>query len=91
LGRYQEAVTSYDKALESEPEDEYAWYNQACCYGLLGNTDYAIASLQQAIQLNPGEYQELVKTDPDFDNLRGNEQFEALLNGGFVEKKMSNF
>jgi tetratricopeptide (TPR) repeat protein len=78
LGRYEEAVSSYDKALESEPEDEYAWYNQACCYALLGNSALAIASLQQAIHLNFWEYQELAKIDSDFDSLRGNEAFEGL-------------
>ncbi len=79
LGRYRDAVISYDKVLESQPEDEYAWYNKACCYALRGLAELAIASLQEAIYLNADEYQELAKTDPDFDNLRGNEQFQALI------------
>jgi tetratricopeptide (TPR) repeat protein len=72
-------VSSYDEALDIEPDDEYAWYNQACCYALLGNTERAIASLQEAITLNPEEYQTLAKTDPDLNNLRDNKQFQALL------------
>jgi tetratricopeptide (TPR) repeat protein len=81
LGRNTEAVASYDQVLDSDPEDEYAWYNQACCYALLGNQESAIASLQAAIRLNPSEYLTLAQTDSDFDNLRANESFVALLNG----------
>lgn len=44
-------------------------------------------SLQQAIQLNPSEYRDLAKTDSDFDSLRGNEQFEALLVGSLPFEK----
>lgn len=29
--------------------------------------------------LNPGKYREMAKTDADFDSLRGNEQFQALV------------
>jgi hypothetical protein len=43
--------------------------------------------LQQAIQLNKSEYQELAKTDSDFDHLRGNERFEALLVGSLPFEK----
>jgi hypothetical protein len=54
---------------------------------LAWNAELAIASLQQAIQLNKSEYQELAKTDSDFDSLRGNEQFEALLVGSLPFEK----
>jgi hypothetical protein len=48
---------------------------------LLGNTELAIAALQQAIYLNANEYPQLAKTDSDFDNLRENDKFQALLKG----------
>jgi tetratricopeptide (TPR) repeat protein len=81
LGRYEEAITSYDKALQFKPEDHKSWYNKACCYALQGNFDAAIANLSHAIELNPDEYQELAKTDSDFDSIRDDERFKALVDG----------
>lgn len=45
----------------------------------MGNSEQAIASLSAAMQHYLSEYQELAKTDADFDKLRGHEAFEALL------------
>ncbi|HLO48550.1 MAG TPA: tetratricopeptide repeat protein, partial [Kamptonema sp.] len=82
LKRYEEALLNYDRALTIQPDDEYAWYNKACCYAILGNADLAIENLQKAICLHPSEYKTLAKTDPDFQQIRGNQQFQALLQGG---------
>ncbi|MBI4781570.1 MAG: tetratricopeptide repeat protein [Oscillatoriophycideae cyanobacterium NC_groundwater_1537_Pr4_S-0.65um_50_18] len=46
-------------------EDTGAYYNKACCYGLQGNVERSIASLQRAIDLDP-KYQETAQTDTDF-------------------------
>jgi superkiller protein 3 len=58
-----------------------AWYNKACRYALQGNVDLAIANLQQAINLNPDKYREMAKTDSDFDSLREDGGFQALIGG----------
>ena len=78
LGRFEEAIASYDQALKINPDKDNAWYNKACCYGLLGNIDLAIENLQQAINLNP-KWQEIAKTDTDFDNIREDRQFQDLI------------
>lgn len=81
LGRYEEAIASYDKALEFKPDDHSAVYNKACCYALQGNIEQTLENLQQAINLSPDEYREKAKTDSDFDSIRDDELFQALIQG----------
>ena len=81
LGRLEEAIASYDKALEIKPDDTSAFYNKACCYALHSQIDQAIQNLQQAIYLNPDKYREMAKTDSDFDNVRSDVRFQALIQG----------
>lgn len=78
LGRYNEAITSYQKALELDSSSANAYYNIACIYGLQEDVDLAIQNLQQAIKLD-SEYREMAKTDSDFDSIRGDSRFQALL------------
>jgi tetratricopeptide (TPR) repeat protein len=79
LGLDEQAIVSYDKALEIKPDYTSAFYNKACCYALQGNVEQAIENLQQAIKLSPEEYREMAKTDSDFDKIREDEQFQALI------------
>ncbi len=81
LGRLKEAIASYDKALEIKPDDPDSFYNKACCYALQNQIDQAIQNLQQAINLNPDKYREMAKTDSDFDNVRSDVRFQALIQG----------
>jgi superkiller protein 3 len=46
---------------------------------LQGNLEQAIENLQQAINLSPDEYREMGKTDSDFDSIREDERFQALI------------
>ena len=79
LGRYEEAIASYDRALEINSNDANAYYNKACCYGLQNNVELAIENLQSAINLDV-EYQDMAKTDKDFEQIRGDERFQSFLN-----------
>ncbi|KAM3110841.1 tetratricopeptide repeat protein [Phormidesmis sp. 146-33] len=79
LERYEEALASYNKVLEIKPDDSYGWYKKACCYGLQGQVELAVATLKQAIDLDP-EHREMAKTDADFDGIREDDRFQALLN-----------
>ncbi|QDL07987.1 prenyltransferase [Brasilonema octagenarum UFV-E1] len=79
LGRYEEAIASYDQALKFKPDYDSAWYNKACSYALQGNIEQAIENLEKAIHLNPDKYQEMAKTDSDFDSLREDERFLVLI------------
>jgi tetratricopeptide (TPR) repeat protein len=79
LDFYEEAIISYDQALKFRENYHKAWYNKAGCYALQGNVEQAIESLQQAINLSPDEYREMAKTDSDFDSIRDDERFQALI------------
>jgi tetratricopeptide (TPR) repeat protein len=79
LTKFCEAIASYDKALSIQPDDHYAWYGKACCYALQGNINQAIENLQIAINLNPEKWREWAKTDTDFDSIRDDERFQALI------------
>jgi tetratricopeptide (TPR) repeat protein len=79
LGRYEEAIASYDQAIKINSNDADAYYNKACCYGLQNNVELAIENLQRAINLDV-EYQDMAKTDKDFEQIRGDERFQSFLN-----------
>jgi tetratricopeptide (TPR) repeat protein len=81
LGRLEEAIASYNQALEIKPNYVNCFYGKACCYSLQCNVDLAIENLQQAINLNPNEYREAAKTDSDFDSIREDNRFQALIQG----------
>jgi tetratricopeptide (TPR) repeat protein len=79
LGRNEEAIASYDQALKFKPDLHETWYNKACSYALQVNIEQALENLQKAINLNPDEYRKMAKTDSDFDAIRENERFQALI------------
>ncbi|NMG09208.1 tetratricopeptide repeat protein [Brasilonema sp. UFV-L1] len=79
LGRYEEAVASYDQALKIKPDYDSAWYNKACCYALQGNIEQAIENLEKAIYLNPDKCREWARNNSDFDSIRKDERFVALI------------
>ncbi|GBD53131.1 tetratricopeptide repeat protein [Microcystis aeruginosa NIES-298] len=78
MGRYKDALESCDRAIKINPNHANAYYNKACCYGLQNNVELAIENLQRAINLDV-EYQDMAKTDKDFEQIRGDERFQSLL------------
>ncbi|BBC26334.1 tetratricopeptide repeat protein [Pseudanabaena sp. ABRG5-3] len=78
-GRNEEAIAAYDQALQIKPDDPSAYYNKACAYSLQNQIELALENLQKAIQLDPEKYRELAKTDSDFDNIRHDPRFQALI------------
>ncbi|GBE93901.1 tetratricopeptide repeat protein [Nostoc cycadae] len=78
-GRYQEAIASCGKAIELKPDDESGYYGKACCYSLQGNIELAIENLQKAININSFRCRREAKTNPDFDSIREDARFQALL------------
>jgi len=79
LGRYEEAIASYDRALQIKPDLYEAWGNKACAYSLQNQIELALENLQKAIQLDPEKNREMAKTDSDFDNIRHDPRFQALI------------
>ena len=79
LGLYTEAIESYDQALKIKPDKYEAWYNKSRCYILQGNIEQAIENLEKAIHLNPVKCQDWAKNESDFDSIRKDERFVALI------------
>jgi tetratricopeptide (TPR) repeat protein/tRNA A-37 threonylcarbamoyl transferase component Bud32 len=53
LGRHEEAVRCYDKALELDPRDAEVWNNKGDCLDSLGRREEAIRCCERALELNP--------------------------------------
>jgi tetratricopeptide (TPR) repeat protein len=51
LGRYEEAIASYDKAVEIKPDKHEAWYNRGLALGNLGRYEQAVASHERALKI----------------------------------------
>lgn len=80
LGRYEDSIDSYDKALEIQPDYSLAWYNKACNLALLGKVEPVLECLTKAIDLNPSKHRIYAGIDKDFDLIRFDPRFQALIN-----------
>jgi tetratricopeptide (TPR) repeat protein len=63
------------RTMQNEKE-----YNQACFEAICGNVDKAIELLKVALKQNQTSL-DWVRRDPDFENIRGDERFQALVAG----------
>ncbi|MFQ4143220.1 tetratricopeptide repeat protein [Chlorogloeopsis sp. ULAP02] len=80
LGDYEKAIASYDKAIAIKPECcAGIYYYKSCCFALQNLIELAIENLQSAINMNPEKYRKIAKTNSDFDSIRGDERFQALI------------
>ncbi|MBD2136633.1 tetratricopeptide repeat protein [Anabaena sp. FACHB-1237] len=52
---YQAAISSFDKALEFKPDDQYAWNNRGISLNNLGRYEEAIASYDKALEFKPDD------------------------------------
>jgi tetratricopeptide (TPR) repeat protein len=57
LGRLDEAVASYDKAIEFKPDNDAAWYNRGVALHKLGRLDDAVASYDKVIGFKPNYHE----------------------------------
>ena len=53
LGKFQEAITWYDKALETSPTDTFILENKAVALSELGKYDEAITYYDKVLTLEP--------------------------------------
>ena len=78
-GRYTEALADCEQAIEQNPKHESGYYGKACCYALQGEIGQAIDNLQKAIDIAPSRCRREAKHNPDFDSIRDDERFRALI------------
>lgn len=77
--RLAQAIDALDRARTHDPENALLHYNLACYWSLAGQADRALDALNTAIELE-GELKRLIADEPDFQRLRGNPDFDRLVN-----------
>ena len=78
LKDYAAALADYNQAIHLDPNDNTPVYNTACAYALLLDVEQACHWLRRAIIMN-GEYISMAQEDSDFDGIRDQPTFQALL------------
>ena len=84
-GEYDEALGQYRRALEireavfgpGHAASGWNLYDQACLLALAGDPAAALATLRRALE--SGWASDRIFEDDDFDSLRGNPDFDAIL------------
>jgi tetratricopeptide (TPR) repeat protein len=77
-GRLPRAIEAIRSALNSDPSEALLHYNLACYLSLAGDKDGALVHLSQALSAEP-YYRSLVDNEPDFDPIRSDPDFQALI------------
>jgi serine/threonine protein kinase/Tfp pilus assembly protein PilF len=80
VGKVAEAKAEAQKALDLSPGDPLMLYNAACCYARLGEKKLAIDTLKSSIMAGLEDY-DWIKTDPDFDTIRDERDYNAMMMG----------
>ena len=79
-GEHEEAIEWINRALELYPEDAGVLINAACLFALDGNKEKSLSILEHAFRKGVGNLK-WISHDPDFDSLKNEPRFIALLNG----------
>jgi Flp pilus assembly protein TadD len=77
-GKLDRAIESLEEALVADPDDALVHYNLACYWSLAHNKRQALAYLARAFDLEE-EYRRLVTDESDFDAIRDDPSFQALV------------
>ena len=77
-GRIAKAIESLEQALTADPNEAIVHYNLACYMSLARRKPGALKHLSRAIALEP-RYREMVDSESDFDPLRNDPDFQAVL------------
>jgi len=56
MGRYEEAVKSFDKAIDLNPEDSLAYNNRGTVFEKMGRLDKAFEDYKKAASLSPNDF-----------------------------------
>ncbi|MBX7164880.1 MAG: tetratricopeptide repeat protein [Pirellulales bacterium] len=76
--RLDQAIDALEHALAADSSEAVVPYNLACYWSLAGNKQRALEYLSTALALN-GDFRDLVGEESDFDTLRDDPDFQALV------------
>ena len=80
-GYYIEALKCCELAVSQNPNHESSYYARACYFALQNDEIQALENLGKAIEISPHISRREAKKNPDFDRMRDNTQFKALIEG----------
>ena len=78
--RLAQAIDALERAASFNAEKPMLQFNLACYWSLAGNASKALDALALALDLEPA-LRSLIADEADFDQLRGNPEFERLTVG----------
>jgi adenylate cyclase len=78
LGYRERARDLAQRVLALRPDAFATYYNVACAYSVIGDSDAAFAMLDKALEHGQGNL-EWIGHDPDFDSIRGDPRFAAFV------------
>jgi len=81
LGRTDEALAMADRAVALAPNDGAVLHNAACTYAYAQKADKAIELLERRMKTAGAIYTDWIDHDPDFDSIRDDPRFIALIKG----------
>ncbi|HSN13357.1 MAG TPA: tetratricopeptide repeat protein, partial [Anaeromyxobacteraceae bacterium] len=80
-GFYAEAERAYGEARGLKPDDLLLNYNLSALYSLWGKPPEALDALRRALESDAEKVRGWLRSDPMFDGLKGNPDFETLAHG----------
>jgi adenylate cyclase len=78
IGEKKEAFEWIQRAFELYPDSPDTLFNAACIYAKDGKKDQALSLLERAFAMGYGN-KEWIENDPDYDSLRDEPRFKALV------------
>ncbi|MEI6399708.1 MAG: tetratricopeptide repeat protein, partial [Pseudomonadota bacterium] len=78
IGNLNNALTDFENAAATNPDDASARYNVACAQARLGQKEDAMASLIKALEMD-ARLRSNARVDQDLMALRGDPAFKALM------------
>ena len=78
IGHRERSLAYIDRVLRLRPDEFATAYNVACAYAVLEMREEALASLDRAVRNGRGDLG-WIEHDPDFDGLRDDPRFDAIV------------
>jgi|GEM_PF-2489423 tetratricopeptide (TPR) repeat protein len=78
MGLVENAIRTYQEALEYNPNAPEAHYGLACAYAIQGDKDEALRHLHRSAELHYLT-RSMLETDPDLENLKDSPEFANLM------------
>jgi len=75
------ALAAWEERLRMGADEPFTRYYAACVYALQGETEPALANLEKAARARRTFVVERARIEPEFEGLRGESRFQALIEG----------